>query len=72
MSCKLCKRAAEDSEGLCGYHLRARKALREGYRIWKDAYGGISWKEYLNRVKTARGTGRWVREVVSLEEGKSR
>jgi hypothetical protein len=59
----------ENNEDLCRYHLRARTALRSGYGVWNDAYGGISWKEYLNRVKTAEATGRWVREVVSLEEG---
>jgi hypothetical protein len=69
MSCKLCRRPAEDAEGLCRYHLQARVALRSGYIVWNEAYSGMSWKDYLNRVKTAEGTGRWVREVLSLEEG---
>jgi hypothetical protein len=29
----------------------------------------MSWEDYLNRVKTAEGTGQWVKEVITLEEG---
>lgn len=71
MSCKLCKRAAKDASGLCRYHLLAMAELKKGYAIWNDAYSGMSWKDYLHRVKTAQGTGRWVRDVVSMEEAHS-
>lgn len=68
MSCKLCKRAAKDVSGLCRYHSSASTELRNSYVVWNDAYSGMSWKDYLHRVKTAEGTGRWVREVIRMEE----
>jgi len=67
MQCKLCKRESEDDR-LCRYHSDAKKALRKGYVTWNDALSSISWKEYLNRVKTAQGTGQWVAEVIAMEE----
>jgi hypothetical protein len=29
----------------------------------------MSWEDYLNRVKTAEGTGEWIKEVIALEQG---
>jgi hypothetical protein len=46
-------------------------ALKSGYAQWNEAYSGMSWGEYLNRVKTAEGTGQWVKDVITLEEGGS-
>jgi hypothetical protein len=68
MQCTLCKRQAKKGEGLCRYHSEAKVALRKSYDVWNEAYQGISWKEYLNRVKTAEGTGEWVKEVIMSEE----
>jgi len=67
MQCKLCKRMSEE-DGLCRYHSDASKALRKGYVAWNEALSGIPWKEYLNRVKTAQGTGQWVAEVIAMHE----
>jgi len=71
MSCKLCKREAEKGGTLCRYHSAALTALKEGYRRWNEAFSGISWADYLNRVKTAEETGQWVKDVVTLEEAGS-
>jgi DNA topoisomerase I len=70
MQCKLCKREAKEGQ-LCKYHGEAKVALRRSYLRWTEAYSGISWKEYLNRVKTIEGTGQWVKDVITLEEGGS-
>lgn len=67
MNCQLCRRKAE-SYGLCRYHVAARDELKKGYERWREAYSGMSWKEYLNRVKRLDTTGHWVREVASLME----
>jgi hypothetical protein len=69
MPCKLCQRKTEDSAQLCRYHLAARDALKRGYTSWTEAYRSMPWSEYLNRVKALEDTGRWVKEVVALEEG---
>ena len=42
--------------------------LKRGYKAWDEAYSGISWGEYLNRVKTLADTGQWITEVIGLEE----
>jgi len=67
MQCKICKRKAENS-GFCGYHEAARDALKKEYRTWKEAYSGMSWGEYLQRVKAIENTGQWVREVIEMEQ----
>jgi hypothetical protein len=43
-------------------------ALKRGYELWNEAYSGISWRDYLNRVKTLEDTGGWIKDVISLEE----
>lgn len=68
MRCKACKRDAEAGSGLCRYHSEARDALKSGFARWQEAYSGISWREYLNKVKALDETGRWIKEVISLEE----
>ena len=67
MQCKICKRIARNS-GLCGYHETARDALKKGYGAWNEAYSGMSWGEYLQRVKAIENTGRWVIEVIEMEQ----
>ena len=69
--CRLCKnRTRNDAAGggLCKYHSEARTALKRGYKVWNEAFSGLEWKDYLNRVKTAEGTGEWVKEVIGMEE----
>jgi hypothetical protein len=68
MQCKLCRREVKKGTELCRYHSEAKMALKDMYARWNEAYSGISWEEYLNRVKTAEGTGQWVKEVITLEE----
>jgi hypothetical protein len=67
--CKICRREAKKGEELCAYHSEARMALKDGYAKWNEAYSGISWRDYLNRVKTIEGTGQWVKDVITLEDG---
>jgi hypothetical protein len=68
MQCKLCRREAEKEGYLCRYHSAARDELKRAHGAWQEAYSGVSWREYLNRVKALDETGQWIKEVISLEE----
>ena len=68
MQCKLCRRGAEKDGELCRYHSEARDALKRAYGSWEEAYSGISWRDFLNRVKAHDETGQWIKEVIGLEE----
>lgn len=71
MRCKVCaRRTKEEGEHLCQYHRGAVETLRKGYSAWNYAYSGLSWDEYLDRVKTLKDTGRWIKEVIALGEVK--
>ncbi len=67
MKCKLCRREAEGSSNLCVFHTKAGEALLEAYKRWNNAYGELSWKEYLRRIKGRAETGQWVKDVVEME-----
>ena len=67
MKCRLCRREAERGSVLCVFHTKAREALREGYKRWSDAYGELSWREYVNRIKGRAETGQWVKDLIELE-----
>jgi hypothetical protein len=68
LQCRVCKRRADQGGELCRYHASAVDSLKRGYTVWKEAYPGISWRDYLNRVKTLEDTGGWIKDVLSLEE----
>ncbi len=71
-SCPLCKRECAPSSTLCKYHLMAKSDVESGYKIWADAYGAITWREYLRKIGRNSETGQWAKEVAQLlskEEG---
>lgn len=68
MQCRLCGREAEKNSDLCRYHSAARDALKRGFSAWREAYSGITWRDYLNKVKVLDETGQWIKEVIALEE----
>ena len=65
-SCQLCKRECAPSSALCKYHLLAKRNIESGYKQWTDAYGGITWKEYLRKIGRNSETGQWAKEVAEL------
>ena len=67
VQCKLCRRNAEHDGELCRYHVSAMDALKKGYKLWSDAYSGISWRDYLNRVKALEDVGIWIKDVIDWE-----
>jgi hypothetical protein len=66
MTCLLCKRERAPSSDLCKYHLAAKREVESGYGKWSEGYGGMSWKEYLGRIRRSSETGTWAKEVADL------
>ena len=64
MKCRICSREAVTD--LCGYHQSAKDHLEATYPRWVRAFGGMEWKDYLDRVKRNVQTGRWAMEVAEL------
>ncbi len=64
--CIACSREASANK-FCNYHENAYNTLKKNYDVWKDGYGKISWKEYLERLLERKETGSWVKDVIILE-----
>jgi hypothetical protein len=64
--CRACSREASSNK-FCAYHENAYDTLKKNYDAWQDAYGRISWKEYLERLLERKETGSWVKDVIMLE-----
>jgi DNA topoisomerase-1 len=60
--CAICNRE-EFSNGLCTYHYKANEQIDEVYEEWKEREG-VSFNEYLERIKKLKSTGKWVVEVI--------
>jgi hypothetical protein len=65
--CAACTRDSDDKEEFCLYHTRALGELKKHYGSWVNAYGGISWKDYLKRLDSMDETGQWIKEIIRLE-----
>jgi hypothetical protein len=66
IACRLCSRECAPSSTFCSYHLAAKKSVESAYRKWDEAYGGMTWKEYLRRIGQDAETGQWAKEVAEL------
>ena len=64
--CVLCKRERAPSSDLCEYHLAAKREVESAYGKWSEAYGGMTWKEYLFRISRSSETGVWAKEVADM------
>lgn len=65
--CKLCGREAVAD--LCRHHERAKLKVEAGYELWKEAYGEMKWRDYLDKVKRNGQTGQWAKEIAEMLEG---
>jgi nucleoid DNA-binding protein len=65
-SCRLCKRDCAPSSTLCKYHLTAKRNIESGYKVWREAYGDFTMKEYLQKIGRTPETGEWAKEVAEL------
>jgi hypothetical protein len=64
--CAACHRQASSGR-YCIHHSRALESLSSHYSAWVDAYGGISWQDFLNKLSKMQETGSWVKEVIEAE-----
>ncbi|MDG6933806.1 MAG: hypothetical protein JRN68_03835 [Nitrososphaerota archaeon] len=62
-TCNLCERKKEKDSDYCIYHSEAFKIINEKFPLWKDAFGELSWKEYLENLIKNSATGQWIKEV---------
>jgi hypothetical protein len=68
--CAACHRKALSDGKYCLHHKQALDSMTNHYRAWVDAYGGISWQEFLNKLLKMQETGSWVKEVIEAESKK--
>jgi hypothetical protein len=64
--CAACHRQASSGR-YCLHHNRALESLTGHYKAWVDAYGGISWQDFLRKLSRMQETGSWVKEVIEVE-----
>jgi hypothetical protein len=67
MKCLVCGK--ESPTDLCGHHAEARENLKAAYPLWVEAYGGLEWMEYLDKVKRNVQSGQWVKDVAEFLQG---
>jgi hypothetical protein len=65
--CAACHRKTLLDSKYCLYHYQALESLTGHYRAWVDAYGGISWQDFLSKLSEMQETGSWVKEVIEVE-----
>ncbi|WP_148681463.1 hypothetical protein [Candidatus Nitrososphaera gargensis] len=65
--CAACHRTTMSGSRYCLHHGKALESLTNHYKEWVDAYGGISWQDFLDRLSRMQETGSWVKEVIAVE-----
>jgi len=65
--CAACYRKALPDGKYCLQHKQAFDSVMNHYNAWVEAYGGISWEEFLNKLTKMHETGSWVKEVIAVE-----
>jgi hypothetical protein len=65
--CAACHRKALPDNQHCLHHKQASDSMIDHYKAWVDAYGSISWQDFLNRLSKMQETGIWVNEVIAVE-----
>lgn len=65
--CAACHRKTLADNKYCIHHAQALQSLKDHYSTWSEAYGKISWREFLDRVSKMDETGSWVREAIEVE-----
>ena len=65
--CVACHRKALLDDKYCIHHKQAFDNMVNHYKVWVNAYGRISWEEFLNKLLGMQETGSWVKEVIASE-----
>ncbi len=67
MNCLICGRETEAANAtFCRAHNRALDNLRQAFSAWTDAYGNLSFPDFLKRVGKLPGTGQNAKEIVQF------
>jgi hypothetical protein len=64
--CAACPKQAS-SGNYCLRHTQELESLTGHYKAWVDAYGGISWQDFLGKLSAMKETGSWAKEVIEAE-----
>jgi len=62
--CPLCERRKEQRGEFCSFHNTALTNLKQAYKYWNEAYGGLEEEEYYSRLETHQDTGSAVKDVI--------
>jgi hypothetical protein len=65
--CTACYRRALSDNEYCLHHKQAFDSMINHYKTWVNAYGRISWEEFLTKLSSMQETGRWIKEVIEVE-----
>jgi hypothetical protein len=65
--CTACHRKALPCNEYCLHHKQAFDSMINHYKAWVNAYGRISWKEFLTKLLSMQETGSWIKEVIEVE-----
>ena len=61
--CPICGRDRQNE--FCSYHQTALENLKAAHEKWETA-AGLSWEEYLIKLRDLEDTGRWIVEVIEF------
>lgn len=64
LTCVICKRKTKDDK-FCTYHKEAHENLQKSYKVWEEAYGELTFTDYLKKLISNKPTGNWVKEVAA-------
>jgi hypothetical protein len=65
--CTACHRRALSDNEYCLHHKQAFDSMINHYKTWVNAYGRISWEEFLIKLSSMQETGRRIKEVIEVE-----
>jgi hypothetical protein len=68
--CTACHRKALAGNKYCLHHKQAFDSMNNHYKAWVNAYGQISWEEFLHKLSGMQETGSWIKEVIAVESKK--
>ncbi|MDD1776589.1 MAG: hypothetical protein LUQ65_00345 [Candidatus Helarchaeota archaeon] len=62
INCIICNKEIPSGD-YCKYHQEAYQNLKENYNEWLEAFGELTFDEYLQKLLANPDTGLWVKEV---------
>jgi hypothetical protein len=65
--CNACHRKTAEDNKYCLHHKQVFDYMNNHYKVWINAYGRISRKEFLAKLSNMQETGVWVKEIIELE-----